>query len=374
MTIAIDARYVTPHLSGIGRYALNLLHGIQAISPRFAERFIVLRMAETPIPKVLAEAPVFEWMTLESKPMNLLAQRRLPAILEARGVRLLHSPDVFGPTRGNFKRVVTLHDIIPIMCRNIGRRSKKSRVWRAWRWWLQVQCGKAEAVLTDSLASKHDIETVVHVPAEKVHVVYPGIEASESGEALTDATGKNGGKDAPMILYVGRMDSYKNIGGLIRAFEQVHATLHGGAKLVIVGKIDPRFREAQDEARRLKIESAVEFPGFVSDEVLHDYYRRAAVLAFPSLYEGFGLPPLEAMRWGTPVVASNRSCIPEVLGDAALLVDPTDASAFAHGLLRVICEPGLGAQLKTKGTERVARFSVEEQARQTLAVFKRVLG
>jgi len=154
-TIAIDARFVTRDLSGIGRYTLNLLHGVGALEPKVP--FLVLRSSATPIPESLLGLKCFEFVDVGSSPWRISSQWALASFLESRHVSLLHSTDVFGPLRGKFKRVITLHDMIPITCRNIGPRSRKSQVWWAWRWWLKLQCARADAVLTDSQASKRDI-------------------------------------------------------------------------------------------------------------------------------------------------------------------------------------------------------------------------
>jgi len=176
-----------------------------------------------------------------------------------------------------------------------------------------------------------------------------------------------------MVLYVGRMDPYKNVAGLVRAFAVLHEKLQGNIRLIIVGKIDPRFTEPQFEVQRLGLGAAVRFTGHIPDHELQSLYRQAALLAFPSLYEGFGLPPLEAMRHDVPVVASDRSCIPEVLGDAAILIDPTDPKSFADAMHTLIANPPIAADLRKRGRGRVELYSVVEQARQTMEVYQSLL-
>jgi len=178
--------------------------------------------------------------------------------------------------------------------------------------------------------------------------------------------------ERPYILYVGSLEKRKNLPRLLEAYAYLRETLPGW-KLVIVGgrkwKSDPIYKAVQ----RLGLEPHVIFTGFVAEEDLPALYNGADLFVFPSLYEGFGLPVLEAMACGTPVVTSNTSSLPEVAGEAALLVAPTDVKAIAAAMQRVLSEPDLAAELRRRGLERASQFSWERTARETLAVYERVL-
>jgi glycosyltransferase involved in cell wall biosynthesis len=342
--VAVDARYVKLPFSGIARHTQNLMYGLAAQEDEAP--VAVLVNSQTLLDEGVLGRPSIVAVEAPGSPMSQWSQLRLARSLRRRGVRLLHSPDVFGPlVAPGLRRVVTLADVIPLVCREQLRKSRKSRFSWAWRWWLRAQCAAADAVVTVSRHSADDICRELKVAPAKVHVIHNSITFGEAAPTLTVRENPSHRHEEPTILYVGRRDPYKNLVGLVRAFAHVRQQVTD-ARLVIVGDSDPRYRDAEDEASRLGLNSAVRFTGFAGEEELQRRYRSAVLFAFPSLYEGFGLPPLEAMLYGVPVVSSDRTCLPEVLGDAALLVDPESPEAFGEAMVRVLTDRTLVATLR----------------------------
>ena len=161
----------------------------------------------------------------------------------------------------------------------------------------------------------------------------------------------------PFVLYVGNVKPHKNLARLIEAVHHLHANGYDALKLLVIGSDISKYAELRRAIHTHNLHRYVRFLGFVPDGTLHILYRLASVFAFPSLYEGFGLPPLEAMACGAPVVTSNVSSLPEVAGGAALLVDPYDEEAIANGIIRAVTDESLRAELIAKGTERARSFS-----------------
>lgn len=372
-SIAIDARYARAPLSGIGRHTLNLLRGLVALPD--AEPLLVLVDAWTQLDPGLRDHPMLERVEVSRSPTSPLAQRRVLGVLRRRGIALLHSPDAFGPIawpgRGGPRRVITIADVIPLRCSAQLRHTRKARFALLWRAWLRAQCLSADAVVTVSEHSARDIERELGLDARKLHVIPNSIPPVEGGGWVRPAPVVP--EFAPRIVYVGRRDPYKNLEALIGAFARLRSRIPG-AHLVIVGAPDPRYGEAERRTRRLGLDEAVTFTGHADDVQLERLYAGASLFAFPSAYEGFGLPPLEAMRHGVPVVASDRTAIPEVLGDAARYADPDDPDAFAGAMAEVLTNPALARALRQRGFDRLARYTPAAQARRTRELWRELLG
>ena len=369
MNVAIDARYAKAPISGIGRYTLNLLRGIAQASPN--GRILVLTADASALPEAVRKCPCFEFVKRTSNPRGLAEQFTAPRAIRRHGIRLLHSLDAFAPLCVSCLRVITIYDLIPITCRDVLYSSSKARWWRLWRAWLKLQCRAASRVVTLSQHSAQDIERLLNVPPERIRIIPSGVQV----EARADPLAEIGRiiRRGPFILYVGRRDPYKNLAGLLRAFAQVRAQ-KGDIRLVIAGAPDVRYREPEIEAQRLGLGDSVVLTGRVDDAGIAELYRNAAVFVFPSFYEGFGLPPLEAMACGAPVVASNRTSLPEAVGDAAILVDPADPSEMARAILRVLSDRPFALELREKGFRRAASFTVKKQAEQTLRLYEELVG
>jgi glycosyltransferase involved in cell wall biosynthesis len=278
-------------------------------------------------------------------------------------------------TRAPLRRgrsVVVVHDLGFLMvpeCADAGLRSFLERV-------VPASVSRADFVIVDSEHTRNDVVTLLDVPEDKVEVVYCAVEPSfrrVTDEARLEAIRRRYRLYFRFILHVGMIEPRKNLQRLVQAYAQFRDTTGLPHKLVLAGKLGWLYQEIFREIEELRLGDEVVFPGFVPDADLPALYSLADAFAFPSLYEGFGLPPLEAMACGTPVVCSNSSSLPEVVGDAALTVEPTDVEGLSHALGRVLEDEGLRAEMVSKGFAQASLFSWEAAARKLLGCFERVV-
>ena len=227
-----------------------------------------------------------------------------------------------------------------------------------------------------SEASKRDILEFFDVPPDKITVIYNAIDehfATAPPEQAIQRVAERYQLQDKFVLYVGNVKPHKNLERLLDAFHLLRRTPGlEDVKLVIIGDAISKYAALRRATHRYNLHKFVRFLGFLPDETLAIVYRLAGVFVFPSLYEGFGLPPLEAMASGTPVVTSNVSSLPEVVGDAALLVDPTDPVAIADAMRRVLTDPLLAAEMSAKGLARARTFSWEQAATRIRDIYQDV--
>jgi glycosyltransferase involved in cell wall biosynthesis len=365
--IAIDVRKL--HDFGIGTYVRNLLHYLPLLDAS-SEYALICRPQDRQAIREMA--PNFVPIVDNSRPYSVAEQFTVPGRLLNHHVDLFHAPHYVLPPLVPCRAVVTIHDCIHLMFpqylpNRFAYGYAKAGLWTAAR--------RAARVLTVSETSKLDIIRYCGIPADRVIVVYNAIDdrfLQAPGDDEIRRTRERYQLDGPFILYVGNIKPHKNLERLIEAF---HLLRHAGVdapKLLIIGDQISKFPRLRRAVDRHKLHKFVRFLGFVSNDTLATLYRLATVFVFPSLYEGFGLPPLEAMASGTPVVASNVSSLPEVLGDAAWLVDPYQPESIADGLARVLTDEALRADLRARGLARVRAFSWEASVRRVLEVYREV--
>ncbi|MBM4048369.1 MAG: glycosyltransferase family 4 protein [Planctomycetes bacterium] len=273
------------------------------------------------------------------------------------------------PCRGSV--VVTLYDFVPMHYPEYYSRSYLEKYQHS----LRQVANRAAHVIAISESTKRDVVSFTSIPAERVSVVYPGVDPQFrplSKEARLDEVLRAKHLDESYILYVGAANRHKNLGTLLAAYRALAPELRRDYLLAFAGNVSWDYELLLNEARRLDLSDRVRCIGYVSDEDLPFIYSGASLVVFPSLYEGFGFVPLEAMACGTPAISSNTSSMPEVVGDAGILFDPNDTVALTHAMNAALTDQALRATLVGKGLHRAPTFSWERTARQTLDVYRSV--
>lgn len=364
MRIAIDARKL--HDYGIGTYVRNLL-GELARQDDDAE--YVLLCAPDDMESLRSLGSRFHPVADRSGHYSIREQVSIPATLARSRVDLFHAPHYVVSPFTTVPYVVTIHDCIHL--RFPQYLPNRGAVHYA-RVMMRMAARRSKKVLTVSQASKDDILHYLSVPADKVEVIYNALDerlAIVPTAEEVDRVRQRFLLTSPFILYAGNIKPHKNVDRLIEAFSIMRKSGIEDVKLLIIGDEISKYPSLRRLVHRHQLHQHVRFLGFVPDATLAVLYRLATVFVFPSLYEGFGLPPLEAMASGTPVVTSNVSSLPEVVGDAALLIDPMNAAAIADAVTRVLNQPGLRTQLVERGFERVKQFSWERSVARIRQVY-----
>ena len=369
MRIAIDARKL--HDFGIGTYVRNLLRHLARQDAR-NEYVVFCRPADR---EYVAELGGNIRPVVESAPAySIREQYRLPLALRRERIDVFHAPHYVLPPLTPCRSVVTIHDCIHLMFPQylpgrLAHAYARGVLWAAVR--------RSDRILTVSEASKRDILRFFSVSAGKVEVIPNGIDERfrlvPSDEEIARVRERYLLHD-PFLLYAGNIKPHKNLERLIEAFHLLRQRGHEHLRLLIIGNEVSKYPTLRRMVHHFKLHAYVRFLGFVPDQMLAVLYRLADVFVFPSLYEGFGLPPLEAMASGTPVVTSNVSSLPEVVGDAALLIDPYDTGSIAGAIERILSDPALREDLVRRGQARAREFSWERSVARIRSVYEEVAG
>jgi glycosyltransferase involved in cell wall biosynthesis len=365
--VAIDARKL--HDFGIGTYIRNLLRHLARIDQQ-NEYVLLCYDADMGIADSLG--PNFRTVLEPSANYSLTEQVHVPWVLRREKPDVFHTPHYVLPVAARCRSVVTIHDCIHLMFpQYLPNRAAylyaRGAMWSATR--------QSDRILTVSEASKRDILHFFNVPPEKISVVHNAIDDRFSIEPAPEDVARVRERyqlDHGFVLYAGTIKPHKNLVRLIEAFAELRQGPFDDLKLLIIGDEISKLPALRRAVHSHKLHKHVRFLGFLPDETLAILYRLAAVFVFPSLYEGFGLPPLEAMASGTPVVTSNVSSLPEITGDAAVLVDPYRVDSIVDGVRRVLSEPALAADMRRKGLVRARDFSWERSVSRTHDIYQLV--
>ena len=367
MRIAIDARKLYDF--GIGTYIRNLLRGLAKID-QTTDYVLFSRPQDASFAATLGEN--FRSVPERAGRYSVAEQISIPLAVKRQQVNLFHAPHYVLPLCTPGRTVVTIHDCIHLTFPDY----QQNRLAYAYaRASLSIAAQKSDRIFTVSEQSKGDILRFFKVPPEKVVVTPNAIEdrfAVPPSRDFVQQIRERYQLSQSYILYVGNIKPHKNLERLIEAFHYVRTQGRSEMELVIVGDEISKLQALRRAIHKYDLHRWVRFHGHVSDDTLAVFYRLASVFVFPSLYEGFGLPPLEAMASGTPVVTSNVSSLPEVVGDAAVLVDPYSAQAIADGILKVLHSSHLRDSLREKGLARVKQFSWEQSAARVREVYGEV--
>lgn len=368
--IAIDYTPAYEQGGGIGRYVRELVAALARQDHVANYRLFVAGATPGDLPA--AFAPNFVWRPTRLSPHWLAriwhrASLPVPVELFTGAVDLFHATDfVLPPVRPRARTLLTVHDLSFVRVPEVASPRLKAYLDRV----VPQSIRRADHVLADSQATKDDLIALYNTPADKITVLLSGVGACfrRTDDLISMTTRSRFGLQRPFIFSIGTVQPRKNYGRLIHALAQLRRKDYD-LDLVIVGGRGWLEDPIHQTVRDIHMEDHVHFIGFADEADLPALYSAAECLAFPSLYEGFGFPVLEAMACGTPVVTSNVSSLPEIAGDAALIVDPYDTDAIAHAIQRLLDDTTLRNQLIEKGYARVGRFSWDESARKLRQIY-----
>lgn len=382
--IVIDARRIRDF--GIGTYIRNLLGALAKIDQE-NHYIVVTRREDQSVPGNLPRN--FERALYERSDVSHLDNALFPLFLRGFSADLFHIPLNSVPLLMPQPYVATVHDMSSVLFDRPPGWEDSLHHYRFRRGLLRAEC-----VIAVSEATRCDVETMVGVPAQRLRMIYSAPDPRFLTQAASP-TARVAGPEArhleqrrileryqihyPFLLYAGNIRTQKNIPRLVEAFAVLRGELEGNEqykdlRLIIIGDEISKYPQVRRAVIQTRVEPVVRFLGFIPFDTLRVFYETAAAFVFPSLYEGFGLPPLEAMACGAPVVTSNVSSLPEVVDDAAMIVNPENVFDIARGIREVLLDNDLRERLKLKGFQQSRRFSWERTAREVLDTYLEVAG
>lgn len=374
--IAIDIRRMTEF--GVGTYTRNVVRALGRIDQ--SSQYFLLGSPRK-VDEIGGLPPNFEVAPLVEKEASWKGHHECRRTLKRLRCDLVHVPHLFAiPRRLPCPYVITVHDVLEHMYR---AREKVGMKQSAHSYLTRRVLLKASRILAVSKFTKAEIEKLFAIPPARIDVVHNAIDERFLSGHATDSDrlflAERYQITYPFLLYAGRISPHKNLVRIIEAFSALKAELEKDdkfpdLKLIIIGDELSKHPDLRRTVIRGGVQNDVRFLGFVPIEVLRIFYDVAKVFVFPSLYEGFGLPPLEAMAHGTPVLTSNLSSIPEVVGNAAMLVNPENVFEMMRAMRRILLDAGLREKLKQRGYEQAAKFSWDDSARLILQVYREVAG
>ena len=374
MRVAIDIRRITEF--GVGTYTRNAIRTLARLD-HDNEYFLV------GIPGKLADMgalpPNFITVPAQPNEFSVASYLELHRILKQNRCDLLHVPHLFWKPQGiPCPYVVTVHDLLDHMYRvNSQSELKRTLHFQFTRRVLH----RAARIFAVSNFSKKDTERLFRVPADKIEVIYnaidEGFRLGHASDAEREFIAERYQVNDPFLLYAGRISPHKNVVRIIEAFAALKGELskegrYEDLKLIIIGDEVSKHPDLRRACVKGGVQNDVRFLGFVPIDVLRIFYDQAKIFVFPSLYEGFGLPPLEAMAHATPVVTSNTSSVPEVVGNAAVMVNPENVFEIMRALHRVLIDQSLREKLKARGLEQAGKFSWDAGVQRMLQIYREV--
>lgn len=372
--IAIDIRRMTEF--GVGTYIRNVVRTLGRLDCE-NEYFLIGSPAK--VQEIGPLSPNFHSVPLVAPERSISGYTQFRAILKTLDCDLLHVPNLFAVPRGlPCPYVMTVHD----MLEHMARAREQSGFWRSLHFHLTKRVLRgASRIFAVSNFTRTEIEKLFEIPSDRIEVVYNAIDErflrGHASAADRDLIAKRYQVTYPFLLYAGRISAHKNVVRMIEAFSALRTELeregeYPDLKLIIIGDDLSGNPDLRRTVVRAGVQNEVRFLGFVPIEVLRIFYDEAKIFVFPSLYEGFGLPPLEAMAHGTPVVTSNVSSLPEVVGNAAVLVNPENVFEIMRALHKVLTDRALRDRMKERGYRQATHFSWENSVRRILDVYREV--
>jgi glycosyltransferase involved in cell wall biosynthesis len=365
MRVGIDARLVYYSQAGIGQYIIHLVNGLANVDQENEYVLLQSRKDDTTILK----EPNFKRISLWTPSHHRLERYSLNVELVRLGLDVLHSPDFIPPHRPSCRSVITVHDLAFLLYPHfLTKESARyyGHIDQAVRW--------TDQIIAVSESTRNDTVQHLGVPDDKITVVYEAaspIFRPVARDVARDQVRNRHGVDGPYILFVSTIEPRKNVPTLLRAMWQLMECYKEDVRLVLAGGRGWLFEDTFSVVQELGLDGRIHFVGRVPSEDLLYLYNAAEMLAHPAFYEGFGLPPLEAMACGLPAVVSDVASLPEVVGDAGLLIDPHDVDELTVAMWRVLNDTQLRQEMREKGLRQAARFSWERAARETMTIYRR---
>jgi glycosyltransferase involved in cell wall biosynthesis len=372
--IAIDLRRMTEF--GVGTYIRNVVRTLGRLD---LDNTYYLIGAPGKVQEIGVLPANFQTVAVTSAERTVRGYREFRTVLRGLNCDLVHFPNLFSVPRAlPCPYVMTVHD----MLEHLSRAREQSGFWRSLHFQLTRRVLRgAERIFAVSNFTKAEIEKLFEIPSDRIEVVYNAIDErflhGHATAADRELIAQRYQVTYPFLLYAGRVSPHKNVTRMIEAFSALKAELekeqlYPDLKLIIIGDDLSGNPDLRRTVVRSAVQNDVRFLGFIPIDVLRIFYDEAKLFVFPSLYEGFGLPPLEAMAHGTPVVTSNVSSLPEVVGRAAVLVNPENVFEIMRALHRVLTDRALRDRMKDRGYQQVARFSWEKSVRRIVDVYRQV--
>jgi glycosyltransferase involved in cell wall biosynthesis len=364
MKVAINAWFADQPATGSGQYTACLMDALRAAAPDWEFRGIRPRK-DSRRPSLLGDDLYKVWFE----------RSEFPALARRLGADVAHVPYWGGPLRCACPVVVTIHDLIPLLLPDYRGNWRVQTYMRL----VSTSARRAECVLTDSESSRRDILQYLRIREEKVRVVYLAADEVYCPQPPEDVEALRRRLNLPprYVLYFGGFDVRKNLRAVVQAFARAAGVLPD-VSLVIAGRLPERDTPFAPDPRRLAEEAGIAgrtvFADWVDEADKPTLYSGAEAVLFPSRYEGFGLPPLEAMACGTPVIASNAASLPEIVGDGGMLYDPDDADGMGEGLAALLAKPAMRAALAEKSLAQARKFSWKRAAEETLQAYNDAMG
>jgi len=368
MRIGIDTRIVHYVRGGIPNYVLHLLEALASLDADTDYYVLHSRKDQNPPLPGQNFHPVACWTPAHHR----LERWALGIEVMRLGLDLLHTTDFIPPAFGYHRSVITVHDLTFLHYPQFLTAESYAYYNQQIRWAVH----RADHILADSHVTKSDLISLLDVPPEEVTVIHLAADSAFRPLPETQArqTAERYGLEPGYLLCVGTLEPRKNLLGLLQAYRLLLDAEVTAASLVLVGGKGWLYEGVFERVEELHLAENVRFLHKVPDADLPGLYNAASLLTTPSFYEGFGLPALEAMACGTPAVVADRSSLPEVVGEAGLLVNPDDVEGIAQALTRVLTEESLRARMRTLGLAQASRFSWKRAAEETLAVYRKVLS
>ena len=371
MRIAFDGRVIKGRKCGTGVYAEGLLNALMSVD---RDNLYMVFTNDAPDSRTKNVKSVTTKFSIENHPLgDIWEQFYLPLYLNGKKIDVIHSPTFHIPFLGNgIKKIVTIHDMVSYLY----PKTQPMPFVMYSKFMIKSAINSAHGIVVSSETAKEQIVDHFKAPPELFHVIHgaPRDIFKPVGRAVKDFIKDKYALPDQFILFVGSIEPRKNIRSLVKAYSELKRSNQISHKLVICGTKGwlNEYEKVLETIEETGVRNDVIFTGYVPDEDLPGFYGLADLFVYPSLYEGFGLPPLEAMACGCPVIASNYSSIPEVVGEGGVLIDPFDIDELALAILKVSQDDGLKSRLKEAGIKRALQFSWERSARSTIEMYMNI--